>query len=178
MVATAAAFDDGPIAFRYPRGNGIGVELPEHGRPLEIGRGRVVAEGHHVALLAYGAALADCLEARTALAARGVTATVADARFAKPLDTDLVGQLAQHHGALVTVEHGAPGGFGAHVLHHLAAAGALDRGLRIRTMTLPDRVIEQGSPAEMYADAGLSAGDIAATALAALGVAEVAPLRA
>jgi 1-deoxy-D-xylulose-5-phosphate synthase len=178
MVATAAAFDDGPIAFRYPRGNGIGVELPERGRPLEIGRGRVVAEGHHVALLAYGAALADCLEARTALAARGVTATVADARFAKPLDTDLVGQLAQHHGALVTVEHGAPGGFGAHVLHHLAAAGALDRGLRIRTMTLPDRVIEQGSPAEMYADAGLSAGDIAATALAALGVAEVAPLRA
>jgi 1-deoxy-D-xylulose-5-phosphate synthase len=178
MVATAAAFDDGPIAFRYPRGNGIGVELPERGRPLEIGRGRVVAEGHHVALLAYGAALADCLEARTALAARGVTATVADARFAKPLDTDLVGQLAQHHGALVTVEHGAPGGFGAHVLHHLAAAGALDRGLRIRTMTLPDRVIEQASPAEMYADAGLSAGDIAATALAALGVAEVAPLRA
>ncbi len=178
MVATAAAFDDGPIAFRYPRGNGIGVELPERGRPLEIGRGRVVAEGHHVALLAYGATLADCLEARTALAARGVTATVADARFAKPLDTDLVGQLAQHHGALVTVEHGAPGGFGAHVLHHLAAAGALDRGLRIRTMTLPDRVIEQGSPAEMYADAGLSAGDIAATALAALGVAEVAPLRA
>jgi 1-deoxy-D-xylulose-5-phosphate synthase len=178
MVATAAAFDDGPIAFRYPRGNGIGGELPERGRPLEIGRGRVVAEGHHVALLAYGAALADCLEARTALAARGVTATVADARFAKPLDTDLVGQLAQHHGALVTVEHGAPGGFGAHVLHHLAAAGALDRGLRIRTMTLPDRVIEQGSPAEMYADAGLSAGDIAATALAALGVAEVAPLRA
>jgi 1-deoxy-D-xylulose-5-phosphate synthase len=178
MVATAAAYDDGPIAFRYPRGNGVGADLPERGRPLEIGRGRIVAEGHHVALLAYGTALRDCLEARSHLAARGVTATVADARFAKPLDADLVGQLVRHHGALVTVEHGAPGGFGAQVLHHLAAAGALDRGLRIRTMTLPDRVIEQAPPAEMYADAGLTAGDIAATALDALGVAEVAPLRA
>ncbi len=170
MVATAAAHDEGPIAFRYPRGNGTGVKLPERGVPLAIGRGRVVAEGHHVALLAYGTALADCLDARAELAARGVAATVADARFAKPLDVDLVDQLANHHGALVTVEHGAPGGFGAHVLHHLAESGALDAGLRVRTMTLPDRVIDQASPAVMYAEAGLTASDIAAKALAALGI--------
>ncbi len=177
MVATAAAYDEGPIAFRYPRGNGTGIQLPERGVPLEIGRGRIVAEGHHVALLAYGTALADCLEARTELAARGITATVADARFAKPLDSALVGQLARHHGAIITVEHGAPGGFGAHVLHHLAETGALDAGLKIRTMTLPDRVIDQASPAAMYAAAGLTSGDIAAKAMSALGLGVPALIR-
>ncbi len=173
MVATAAAHDAGPIAFRYPRGEGTGVALPERGEVLEIGKGRVVREGSHVAILSFGAHLAECIAAAEALEARGVTATVADARFAKPLDTALIAQLADHHGALITVEQGAEGGFGAHVLHHLARSGRLDRGLAIRTMTLPDRFIDQASPARMYAEAGLTAGDIAATALQALGVASV-----
>ncbi|WP_102109705.1 1-deoxy-D-xylulose-5-phosphate synthase [Oceaniglobus roseus] len=171
MVATAAAFDEGPIAFRYPRGEGVGVELPERGEVLEIGRGRIVAEGTQVALLSYGAHLSECRLAAEALEARGISVTVADARFAKPLDTDLIERLAREHAAVVTVEQGARGGFGAMVLHHLAARGLLDRGLRIRTLTLPDRFIEQASPAEMYADAGLTAQDIVAGALDALGVA-------
>ncbi len=171
MVATAAAWDEGPIAFRYPRGEGVGVELPSRGQPLEIGRGRVLREGSGVALLSFGAHLAECLRAAEDLEARGVSVTVADARFAKPLDTDLIAQLANHHAALVTVEQGAEGGFGAQVLHHLARTGRLDRGLAIRTMTLPDRFIEQASPEAMYRDAGLTAADIAATALSALGIA-------
>ncbi|WP_422071740.1 1-deoxy-D-xylulose-5-phosphate synthase [Tranquillimonas rosea] len=171
MVATAAAHDSGPIAFRYPRGEGVGVDLPERGVPLEIGRGRVVREGTTLALLSFGAHLGECTAAAEALEARGISVTVADARFAKPLDTDLISRLATGHAALVTVEQGAQGGFGAHVLHHLAATGALDAGLRIRTMTLPDRFIDQASPAEMYAAAGLTAQDIAATAMEALGVA-------
>ncbi|SER84940.1 1-deoxy-D-xylulose-5-phosphate synthase [Tranquillimonas rosea] len=171
MVATAAAHDSGPIAFRYPRGEGAGVDLPERGVPLEIGRGRVVREGTTLALLSFGAHLGECIAAAEALEARGISVTVADARFAKPLDTDLISRLATGHAALVTVEQGAQGGFGAHVLHHLAATGALDTGLRIRTMTLPDRFIDQASPAEMYAAAGLGAQDIAATAMEALGVA-------
>ncbi|RVT81931.1 1-deoxy-D-xylulose-5-phosphate synthase [Rhodobacteraceae bacterium CCMM004] len=170
MVATAAAHDAGPIAFRYPRGEGVGVDLPETGAPLEIGRGRVLQEGSQVALLSFGAHLSECRLAAEALEARGISVTLADARFAKPLDTDLIGQLARHHAALITVEEGARGGFGAHVLHHLAMSGALDRGLAIRTMTLPDRFIDQASPADMYADAGLTAHDIAACALDALGV--------
>ena len=170
MTATAAAHDDGPIAFRYPRGEGMGVEMPERGAVLEIGKGRVVREGEGVAILSFGAHLEESLAAAESLAARGVTCTVADARFAKPLDTDLIGQLARHHGALITVEQGARGGFGAHVLHHLAETGMLDSGLRVRTMTLPDRFIDQASPAAMYAQAGLTADDIAATALRALGV--------
>jgi 1-deoxy-D-xylulose-5-phosphate synthase len=174
MVATAAAHDAGPIAFRYPRGEGVGVDIPERGVPIEIGKGRVVREGSHVAILSFGAHLSECLAAAEALEARGVTATVADARFAKPLDHALIAQLADHHGALITVEQGAEGGFGAQVLHHLARTGRLDRGLAIRTMTLPDRFIDQASPARMYADAGLTAADIAATALSALGVASVA----
>ncbi|MDJ1009077.1 MAG: 1-deoxy-D-xylulose-5-phosphate synthase [Paracoccaceae bacterium] len=169
MVATAAEHDDGPIAFRYPRGEGVGVELPERGTPLAIGKGRIVREGETVALLSFGAHLSECLKAAEDLAAMGISATVADARFAKPLDTDLVGQLARQHAALITVETGARGGFGAHVLHHLAEKGALDRGLKIRTMTLPDRFIDQASPAEMYADAGLTADRIAAKAVEALG---------
>ncbi|NBC95718.1 MAG: 1-deoxy-D-xylulose-5-phosphate synthase, partial [Deinococcus-Thermus bacterium] len=170
MTTTAAAYDEGPIAFRYPRGEGVGAEMPERGSVLEIGKGRVVREGESVALLSFGAHLGEALEAAEDLAARGVTCTVADARFAKPLDTELIAQLARHHGALVTIEQGARGGFGAHVLHHLAETGQLDRGLRVRTMTLPDRFIDQASPAAMYVEAGLTAADIAATALQALGI--------
>jgi 1-deoxy-D-xylulose-5-phosphate synthase len=169
MVATAAEHDEGPIAFRYPRGEGAGVELPERGLPLQIGKGRIVREGETVALLSFGAHLSECLVAAEDLWAKGISTTVADARFAKPLDTDLIGQLARNHAALVTVETGARGGFGAHVLHHLAEKGALDRGLKIRTMTLPDRFIDQASPAEMYADAGLTADRISAKAVEALG---------
>ncbi len=169
MVATAAGHDDGPIAFRYPRGEGVGVELPERGSPLTIGKGRVVREGETVAILSLGAHLSDCLTAADSLADRGISTTVADARFAKPLDTDLIGQLAKSHAALITVEPGSRGGFGAHVLHHLANKGALDRGLKIRTMTLPDRYIDQASPADMYVDAGLTADSIAKTAIEALG---------
>ncbi len=171
MVATAAAHDGGPISFRYPRGNGTGAALPERGTVLEIGRGRVVREGSKVAILSFGAHLSECLKAAEGLAARGVSTTVADARFAKPLDTGLIAQLAAHHEMLVTVEQGAQGGFGAMVLHHLAATGGLDRGLKIRTMTLPDRFIEQASPDAMYADAGLTADDIARTVVEGLGAA-------
>ncbi|MCU0908889.1 MAG: 1-deoxy-D-xylulose-5-phosphate synthase [Rhodobacteraceae bacterium] len=170
MVATAAVHDAGPIAFRYPRGDGVGVDMPTQGTPITIGKGRVVEEGDTVALLSFGAHLAECRKAAEDLRARGITVTVADARFAKPLDTQLIGQLARHHAALITVEQGATGGFGAQVLHHLASKGALDRGLRIRTMTLADRFIDHASPAAMYRDAGLTAGDIARTAIEALGV--------
>ncbi|MEO0691578.1 MAG: 1-deoxy-D-xylulose-5-phosphate synthase [Pseudomonadota bacterium] len=169
MVATAVEHDDGPIAFRFPRGEGVGVEMPEAGVPLEIGKGRIMREGTGVALLSFGAHLSECLKAAEELEALGISATVADARFAKPLDTDLIGQLARHHSAILTVEQGATGGFGAHVLHHLANAGALDRGLRIRTLTLPDRFIDHASPADMYADAGLTARDIASAAVEAMG---------
>jgi 1-deoxy-D-xylulose-5-phosphate synthase len=167
MVATAAAHDAGPIAFRYPRGEGAGVEMPERGQVLEIGRGRVLREGADVAILCFGAHLAECLAAADLLAQQGVSATVADARFAKPLDEALIAQLARHHAALVTVEQGARGGFGAQVLEHMANAGLLDGRLRLRTMTLPDRFIDQGSPKEMYEWAGLTAADIAATCTAA-----------
>jgi 1-deoxy-D-xylulose-5-phosphate synthase len=174
MVATAADYGEGPIAFRYPRGEGSGVEMPEEPRVLEIGKGRVLREGTGVAILSFGAHLPECLLARPRRWRRAASAvTVADARFAKPLDTGLIAQLADHHAALITVEQGAEGGFGAQVLHHLARIGRLDRGLAIRTMTLPDRFIEQASPAAMYRDAGLTAADIAATALSALGVAQV-----
>ena len=170
MVATAAAHDAGPIALRYPRGEGIGVDLPSRGVPMEIGKGRILREGSMVALLSFGAHLAEVMLAAEALEARGVTCTIADARFAKPLDTDLICQLAAHHEALITVEQGAQGGFGAHVLHFMANQGLLERRLAVRTMTLPDRFIEQASPNAMYADAKLSAADIARTALQALGI--------
>jgi 1-deoxy-D-xylulose-5-phosphate synthase len=173
MVATAAAWDEGPIAFRYPRGEGTGAELPARGRPLEIGRGRVVREGTGVAILSYGTRLAECLAAAEGLAARGVSATVADARFARPLDRTLILGLAREHAALITVEEGAAGGFGAHVAQLLAGEGVFDRGLAFRMMVLPDIFIDQASPREMYAVAGLNAADIEATALAALGVAVV-----
>jgi len=170
MVATAAAIDDRPSAFRFPRGDGYGVDMPERGQPLEIGRGRIVKEGGRVALLSFGARLQECLKAAEALDAQGVATTVADARFAKPLDRDLILRLAREHEALITVEEGAPGGFGAHVLHLLAAEGALDKGLRIRTMTFADSFIEQDSPAKMYAAAGVDAAHIVATVAGVMGV--------
>ena len=170
MVATAAAIDDRPSAFRFPRGDGYGVDMPERGQPLEIGRGRIVKEGGRVALLSFGARLQECLKAAEALDAQGVATTVADARFAKPLDRDLILRLAREHEALITVEEGAPGGFGAHVLHMLAAEGALDKGLRIRAMTFADSFIEQDSPAKMYAAAGVDAAHIVATVAGVMGV--------
>jgi 1-deoxy-D-xylulose-5-phosphate synthase len=170
MVATAAAHDAGPIAFRYPRGEGVGAEMPARGRVLPIGKGRVIREGNTVALLSFGAHLAETLLAAEQLAAMGISATVADARFAKPLDTDLIDQLARHHAALITVEQGAAGGFGAQVLQYLANSGGLDHGVKLRTMTLPDRFIEQASPAAMYADAGLTAADIVRVAAQTVGV--------
>ncbi|SLN57465.1 1-deoxy-D-xylulose-5-phosphate synthase [Roseovarius gaetbuli] len=178
MVATAAAHDDGPIAFRYPRGAGRGVALPTRGVALPIGKGRVIREGEDVAVLSFGGHLAECLAAADAFGDEGISATVADARFAKPLDADLLMQLVTHHRALITVEQGAMGGFGAIVMHELARRRAFDKGLVLRTICLPDRFIEQASPAEMYADAGMSAGDIAATIKDALTArAEVVPLR-
>ncbi len=170
MVATAAAHDAGPIAFRYPRGEGSGVDLPARGQVLEIGKGRVLKEGESVALLSFGAHLPEVMRAAEALEARGITCTIADARFAKPLDTDLIAQLARHHAALITIEQGAQGGFGAHVLHYMANTGLLQHGLAIRTLTLPDRFIDQGSPEQMYLDAELTADHIATAALQALGV--------
>ena len=169
MVATAAAIDDRPSAFRYPRGEGAGVALPERGTPLEIGKGRIVREGSVVALLSFGARLVECLAAADELAGYGLPTTVADARFAKPLDLDLVRALARNHEVLVTVEEGSSGGFGAYVLQELARDGLLDQGLKIRTLTLPDRFIEQNKPAAMYAEAGLDAHGIVAAVFAALG---------
>ncbi|MCZ7660815.1 MAG: 1-deoxy-D-xylulose-5-phosphate synthase [Xanthobacteraceae bacterium] len=169
MVATAAAIDDRPCAFRYPRGEGLGVEMPGEGRPLEIGKGRILREGHKVALLSFGARLGECLKAADELAALGLPTTVADARFAKPLDLDLVLQLARGHEVLITIEEGAIGGFGSQVLQALATAGALDTGLKVRPMVLPDLFIEQDSPAAMYARAGLDAKSIVAKAFEALG---------
>ncbi len=169
MIATAAAHDSGPIAFRYPRGAGEGVEIPELGTVLEIGMGRVVRKGSDVAILSFGAHLGECLKAADLMQAQGVSATVADARFAKPLDRALIRKLVKQHRALITVEQGAQGGFGAMVLHDLAHDGLLDGNLAVRTMTLPDRFINQAAPDAMYADAGLTATDIAATALQAMG---------
>jgi 1-deoxy-D-xylulose-5-phosphate synthase len=169
MVATAAAIDDRPSALRYPRGDGVGVELPAEGVPLEIGRGRVLREGTTVALLSYGARLAECLKAADQLAGYGLSTTVADARFAKPLDRNLVGRLARSHEVLITVEEGAIGGFASQVLQLLATEGLLDRGLKVRPMVLPDRFIDQDKPERMYDEAGLNAPQIVATVLAALG---------
>ena len=165
MVATAAAYDGGPIAFRYPRGEGVGVELPEYGKPLEIGRGRIVREGSRVALLSLGTRLSECLKAADELTSRGLSTTVADARFAKPLDTALVDRLAKEHEILLTIEEGSSGGFGSLVLAYLAEAGALDRGLRVRTLSLPDRFLEHDKPEFQYANAGLNALAIVAKAL-------------
>jgi 1-deoxy-D-xylulose-5-phosphate synthase len=169
MVATQVAIDDRPSALRYPRGDGIGIDMPEFGVPLEIGKGRIVREGSSIALLSLGTRLQECLKAADMLAAQGLSATVADARFAKPLDTDMVLRLAKEHEVLITVEEGAIGGFGAFVMQTLAENGALDRGLKVRCMTLPDRFIDQDSPAAMYAQAGLDAKGIVAKVFEALG---------
>ena len=169
MVATAVAIDDRPCAFRYPRGEGTGVELPAEGRPLEIGKGRIVREGSAVALLSLGTRLGECLKAADQLAALGLSATVADARFAKPLDTDLIRRLVQNHEVLITVEEGAVGGFGSFVLQYLAGEGLLDRGVKVRQMVLPDVFIDHDKPEKMYELAGLNAPGIVATVLSTLG---------
>jgi 1-deoxy-D-xylulose-5-phosphate synthase len=174
MIATAAAIDDRPSAFRYPRGEGRGVELPEQGIPLEIGKGRILREGNKIALLSFGARLGECLKAADELAAHGLSATVADARFLKPLDTELVLRLAREHEVLITIEEGSVGGFGSQVLQTLAEHGALDRGLRVRTMILPDAYVEHDSPAAMYAAASLDARAIVARTFEALGKANSA----
>ena len=178
MVATAAAHDEGPIAFRYPRGEGVGVEMPEAPEPLEIGKGRIVREGSGAALLSFGTRLSEVEKAAEALSARGMSPTVADARFAKPLDRDLILQLAQDHEALITIEEGAIGGFGSHVAQLLAEEGVFDTGLKFRSMVLPDSFIDQASPADMYAVAGLNAEQIEAKVLEALGVAKIGEKRA
>ena len=169
MVATAAAYDDGPSAFRYPRGDGVGAQCQPEGIPLEIGKGRIVREGHTVALLSLGTRLAECLMAAEELAAQGLSTTVADARFAKPLDVDLILRLAREHEVLVTVEEGSVGGFGSYVLQTLAEHGVLDRGLKFRSMVLSDEFIDQDKPERMYALAGLDAAGIVAKVTAALG---------
>jgi 1-deoxy-D-xylulose-5-phosphate synthase len=173
MVATAAAHDAGPIAFRYPRGEGVGVDMPARGRVLELGKGRILREGSRVALLSFGTRLAEATRAAEALAARGVSVTVADARFAKPLDLDLILQLATHHEALITIEEGAVGGFGSQVAQALAEAGVFDRGLKFRSMVLPDTFIDHASPEAMYRIAGMDAAHIEAKVLEVLGVAVV-----
>jgi 1-deoxy-D-xylulose-5-phosphate synthase len=170
MVATAVQIDDRPSAVRYPRGEGTGVELPERGVPLEIGRGRVVQEGTKVALVSLGTRLQECLKAAEQLAARGLSTTVVDARFAKPLDTELLRRVAREHEVVITVEEGSVGGFGSMVLHDFALAGLLDGGLKIRTMTLPDRFLDHDAPFKQYDEAGLNAAQIVATALQAMGI--------
>jgi 1-deoxy-D-xylulose-5-phosphate synthase len=169
MVATAAAHDSGPIALRYPRGEGVGVDLPKQGEVLPIGKGRVVREGSRIAILSLGTRLQEALKAADELAARGLSTTVADARFAKPLDRELILRLAATHKLLITIEEGAAGGFGAHVLTLLSDAGALEHGLKVRTMTLPDKFQDHDKPERMYAAAGLDAKGIVAKAIAALG---------
>ncbi|MBC7907685.1 MAG: 1-deoxy-D-xylulose-5-phosphate synthase, partial [Rhodospirillaceae bacterium] len=171
-VATAASIDDRPSAFRYPRGEGVGLDLPERGDVLPIGKGRIIREGNRVAILSLGTRLAEALLAADDLAARGLSTTVADARFMKPLDEEMILRLAREHEVLVTVEEGSVGGFGSHVLHFLALSGALDRGLKVRPLVLPDYFIEHEAPRVQYDEAGLNAPQITAAVLAALGNAD------
>ena len=178
MVATAAAYDDGPIAFRFPRGEGAGVTMPERGLPLEIGKGRIIAEGKRVALLSFGTRLSEVEKAAEALRAKGITPTIADARFAKPLDREMILSLAADHEALITIEEGAVGGFGSHVAQLLADEGVFDAGLKYRSMVLPDIFIDQASPADMYAVAGMNAEHIEAKVLDVLGIASIGAQRA
>ncbi len=178
MVATAASINDRPCAFRFPRGEGIGVELPEHGVPLDIGKGRVIQNGERVAILSFGTRLAECRKAAENLETKGLRPTIADARFAKPLDHTLIRELAQNHEVLITIEEGAIGGFGSHVIQFLAEEGLLETGLKFRSMVLPDIFIDHDSPDEMYKTAGLTAADIEAKILQTLGVASVTTRRA
>ena len=169
MVATQVAIDDRPSALRYPRGEGLGVPMPAEGMPLEIGKGRILREGHKVALLSYGGRLGECPKAADELAALGLSSTVADARFAKPLDADLLLRLAREHEVLVTIEEGSIGGFGAYALQTLAEHGVLDTGYKVRCMVLPDVFIDQDTPAAMYAKAGLDARAIVTKVFEVLG---------
>lgn len=178
MVATAVAHDEGPIAFRFPRGEGNGVDMPEAGEILEIGKGRIITEGTRVAILSFGTRLAEVEKAGEALAARGITPTIADARFAKPLDRDMILDLAAGHEALITVEEGAIGGFGSHVAQLLSDEGVFDTGFKFRSMVLPDIFIDQSSPADMYAVAGMNAADIETRVLSVLGIARIGEARA
>ncbi|MCV2882016.1 1-deoxy-D-xylulose-5-phosphate synthase [Actibacterium sp. XHP0104] len=178
MVATAAAYNDGPIAFRYPRGEGVGVEMPERGEVLEIGKGRMVQQGARVAILSFGTRLSEVTKAAEALSARGITPTVADARFAKPLDREMILDLAATHEALITIEEGAVGGFGSHVAQLLSDEGVFDAGFKFRSMVLPDSFIDQASPDDMYAAAHLNAPDIEAKVLEVLGIAQIGEKRA
>ncbi|MEM7320931.1 MAG: transketolase C-terminal domain-containing protein, partial [Pseudomonadota bacterium] len=178
MIATAAAHDDGPIAFRYPRGEGVGVELPEQGQVLEIGKGRMISPGSRVALLSFGTRLSEAQKALEALSGKGITPTLADARFAKPLDRELILSLAADHDALITIEEGAVGGFGSHVAKLLSDEGVFDQGLKFRSMVLPDIFIDQASPADMYAVAALNAEHIEAKVLDVLGVSSIGEKRA
>ncbi|MEO0913008.1 MAG: 1-deoxy-D-xylulose-5-phosphate synthase, partial [Pseudomonadota bacterium] len=173
MVATAARIDDRPCAFRFPRGEGVGVDLPERGQPLEIGKGRIVQEGSGVAILSFGARLSECLKAAETLQAKGITPTIADARFAKPLDEALIRDLVANHEALITIEEGAVGGFGSHVAQFLAGEGHFDHGLKFRSMVFPDTFIDQDSPAAMYDIAAMNAPDIEAKVLEVMGVASL-----
>ena len=172
-VATAAAIDDRPSAFRYPRGEGTGVALPTQGEILALGKGRIMRQGSSIAILSLGPRLADAMKAAEELATRGLTCTVADARFVKPLDTAMIEQLARHHEVLITIEEGSIGGFGSAVLHHLSWKGLLDHGLKVRPMVMPDVYLDHDSQAKQLAIAGLTAQDIVATALTALGVTAV-----
>ena len=178
MVATAAAHDSGPIAFRFPRGEGTGVDLPERGNVLPIGKGRIVVEGKAVAILSFGARLSEALSAREALSSRGITPTIADARFAKPLDRDLILALARDHDALITLEEGAVGGFGSQVAQLLADEGVFDRGLKFRSMVLPDRFVDHDAPMAMYDSSALNAQHIEAKVLEVLGIGQLADRRA
>jgi 1-deoxy-D-xylulose-5-phosphate synthase len=171
MVATAAAYDDGPIAFRFPRGEGVGVDMPDDPALLEIGKGRMIQTGSRVALLSFGTRLSEVQAAAETLTAKGITPTIADARFAKPLDRDMILDLATNHEALITIEEGAIGGFGSHVSQLLAEEGVFDDGLKFRSMVLPDTFIDQSSPHDMYAMAGLNADDIVIKVLTTLGIA-------
>ena len=178
MVRTAAEYNEGPISFRYPRGDGVGVDLPERGSILQIGKGRIVREGTRVALLSFGTRLAECLLAADQLAAAGLSTTVADARFAKPLDEDLIRRLAKNHEVLITVEEGAVGGFGSHVMQFLAMSGLLDHGLKVRPLCFPDEYTDHAKPERMYERAGLDAAGIVGTVFRALGNELKAPARA
>ncbi|WP_457647299.1 1-deoxy-D-xylulose-5-phosphate synthase [Profundibacter sp.] len=178
MVATAAAIDDRPSAFRFPRGEGVGVELPERGVPLEIGKGRIIAQGARVAILSFGTRLSEVQKAAESLSAKGITPTIADARFAKPLDREMILQLATDHEALITIEEGAVGGFGSHVAQLLADEGVFDTGLKFRSMVFPDTFIDHASPAAMYAAAAMNAPDIEAKVLDVLGIADLSSRRA
>ena len=176
MVKTALDIDDGPSSIRYPRGEGVGVEIPSDLKALEIGKGRIVREGTTIAILSFGARLQEALKAANMLSAQGLSATVADARFARPLDAKLIERLAKEHEVLITIEEGAKGGFGSFVLEHLANVGALDAGLKVRVMTLPDIFQDQDTPYAMYETAGLNARHIAARAIEALGRGDISAI--